>query len=300
MIEELSSEDKAMMAEMKQSDVELGPLVKDDDVAPAEPNLVPVEPEEDKAPVAPVEAPAEPVAPAEKQQRLVPLSELQEERKSRREAQDRLDAILAKLTQEPEQPKKEIPTPEQDPMGNLKAVNEELQELRRFHQEQQNQARNNQAVNSVMQRAIQQEAEFVKETPDYNDAGNFLRNQRQQQLVAMGYDPIAARNAIVQESLQLANSLLAQGKNVAQGIYEIAKSSGYAKKVAPNVADVGDDRIDKIAAGQKANVSLSNANSTQQKTGDLNAKAILAMDDTAFDKFLSKLSKTERQAVLGQ
>lgn len=234
----------------------------------------------------------------EKEKRLVPLSELQEERKERRQAQERLEAIMSAMTQrqEPVVEVKEAPNPDQDPLGALKATNAEVQELRKYRETQEQNARQQQIVNNVMQTAIQQEHEYVKDNPDYNDAGNFLRAQRTGQLEALGYTQQQARQQVIKESLDLAGSLLQQGKNVPQAIHEIAKRSGY-KVAAPVVTE--EARLERVAAGQKANISLSNANGVQQKTGQLDAKAILAMPDDKFTEFLGKLSKTERAAVLG-
>lgn len=294
--EALSTEEQTQMKEMQQAD----------QAAEIAENQVETTPEQVvvETPAVVEQAPVikEQEQTQEKEKRLVPLSELQEERKARRDAQERLDAILSKLTEVPQAPAKEAPNPDQDPIGALKATADEVKELRKFRESQERISQNNQAVQQVMQRAVLQESEFVKITPDYNEAGQFLRNQRTQQLIAIGYSPQQAHQTIIQESLQLANAMLGQGKSVPQAIYDLAKSSGYSKQAAKTVVtgEGEEARLAKIAAGQKANVSLSNANGVQQKTGQLDAKAIINMDDDKFAEFLGKLSKSDRQAVLGQ
>lgn len=291
---ELSSEDKAAMNDMKQQDAALGPMEPKVEEAPQEPAVEQPRVEQPKV----EEAPAEPVV-EEKAKRLVPLSELQEERKERRAAQERLDAIMAKLTQQPEPQivQKPVIDPDQDPMGALKSQAEEIKELRAFRQEQERQAQMYNAAQQTINHSKAQEIEFAKETPDYNEAGNFLRNLRMNQLKAVGYDQERAHRMVAQETLNLANQMIANNKNVASSIYELAKQSGYQRKAAeaPVV-----DKLDRIEAGQRANVSLTNGNGVQQKTGQLDAKAILAMPDDKFEQFLGKLSKSDRQDVLGR
>lgn len=263
----------------------------------------------EKEPVEQVETetPREPVEP-----KMVPLSAVQEERERRKAAEEkarqselnqarldeRIKAINERL-QPPQQPK-EIPDPEKDALGSLKATADEVRELKRYQEQHQAQLKQHAVVNQIMSQASAKEAEFMKDTPDYGDASAFLRNSRFNELVALGQDPFAANNAIVQESLALAASALQQGKNPAEMIYQFAKARGYAKTTSVQSAQPEGDaaKLARIAEGQKANTSLGNAPSTPSKP-PMDGKALLALDDDEFAKFLENLPEKKRANFMG-
>lgn len=292
--QELSKDDSAAMKAMEAETPEI--------VEEAKPESETVEKDTSVEKTDVTEAPEAQEKP-EKQARMIPLSELQEERERRRQAEDRFMKMVERLNPQQQQEEKkspvfEIPDPEKDALGALKATTEAAKQWQAQQQQQAIMVQNQQAVHAVAAQAVAQERDYVKDNPDYTEAGNYLRDFRLKQLQAVGYTPQQAQQAVVNESIALANSMLQQGRSIPQAIHELAKSSGYVKK-SSGVQITDAEKLANIAAGQKANISLSNANGVQQKTGALDAKAILAMPEDKFAEFIGKLSKSERQAMLG-
>ena len=78
------------------------------------------------------------------------------------------------------------------------------------------------------------EAAFVKETPDYYDALNHVRQVRVQQLklMAPGITDQQIAQAIGNEEMNLSMQLARDGRNPITTVYELAKAYGYQKKQA--------------------------------------------------------------------
>jgi hypothetical protein len=289
-MEELSAEEQAQFKEMEKQEAEEKVIL-----------------EKEKE----VEKTAEPEPKPE--QKEVPLAALQEERERRKTAEanarqaelnqarldERLKAINERLA--PPQTSREIPDPEKDALGALKATAEEVRAFREFRENQaQQQQRNNYAMD-VMGRAQNAEAEFMKATPDYGEASVFLKNARADELSILGKSPFEISQILSQEGLLLADAALRQGKNPAEMVYNLAKTKGYNKSQTQVVQaqPEGDaEKLARIAAGQKANTSLGNLNATPPKPA-LSGKDLLAMDDEQFEKWLEKLPMKERAKYLG-
>lgn len=242
----------------------------------------------------------------------VPLAALQEERERRKTAeasarqmelnQARLDErmkIINDHLNPPQQPK-EFPDPEKDALGALKATTEEIKKFREFQANQQNQAQQTAYVQDVMARSAAAENEFIKTSTDYGDASVFLKKSRSDELAAIGMAPHQILQTMQAEGLQLAEAALRQGKNPAELVYTLAKTRGYVKPTAvvQVQAEADADKLARIAAGQKANMSLGNLNATPQKPS-INGKDLLAMDDDQFQTWLEKLPQKERSKFLG-
>lgn len=257
----------------------------------------------------PIDQPKE-TPPEEKK---VALAALHEERERRKTAEatarqleqnqirldERLNMINAKLN--PPAHAKQMPDADKDPLGALKATQEELKAFREFQQRQTEATQQNQYVQDVMTRAAAAEAEYIKKTPDYSEASVFLKKSRASEMASLGMSPLQIQQTMANESVQLADSALRQGKDPAELVYNLASSRGYARttQIVPAQPEGDAEKLAKIAAGQKANMSLGNLNSTPSKPV-MNGKDILAMDDGQFDVWLSKLSTKERAKFLGE
>lgn len=287
-MDDLTAEEKSQMDQMKQQE-------------PAEQEIIKQDKETE------VVSPPEIVEP--EQPKMVPQGALTEERARRKAAEEskrqmemnqaRLDERLKAINERinPPPAAREIPDPEKDALGAVKATAEEVRELKRYQEQHHAQLKQQEFAQQVMRQAAVKEMEFMKETPDYNDAGNFLKQSRLNELMALGQDSFSATQSIVQESLALAASALQQGKNPAEMVYSLAKSRGYAKSTTAQ-PDSDTAKLARIAEGQKANASLGNLPSTPSKP-PLDAKSLLAMPDDEFEAFISKMPEGKRKNFLG-
>ena len=266
------------------------------------------------APDVPVPPAAEPSAPADsssapaKDARMVPIAALHEERERRKELQrqveavtrrtdERLNAIAQKLAPQPEPvAKREMPDPERDTVGAVKMTAEEVKILSDFKRQIETRAAQAQTVQAVLGQASQLEREFVQTTPDYHEAGAFLRTARAQELAALGVDPYRAQQIVAAESVQLAHAALQHGRNPAQVIYTLAKTRGYAGQQQQHVSDDA-AKLARIAKGQEAATSLGAASGAPPaKTG---IEALLALSDGDFAKALDKMSPAQLREHFG-
>lgn len=255
----------------------------------------------------------QPTVQEQTEEKKVSLAALHEERERRKVAEEarrqleqnqiRMDERLKLINERlnpPAQPR-EIPDPDKDALGALKATAEEVKTFREFQQQQQQQMQQNQYVQDVMMRASSHEAEFMKQMPDYGEASVYLKKSRADELSAIGMTPFQIQETLKGESLQLADAAMKQGKNPAEMVYTLAKSRGYARTGAQVVqaqpqADA--EKFAKIAQGQKANTSLGNVGSTPTRP-ELSGKDLLAMSEDQFSSWLEKLKPSERAKFLG-
>lgn len=182
----------------------------------------------------------------------------------------------------------EVPDVNTDPVGHFRAVSElQAKELSGIKAWQQTQEANATAMNNVQQLtriALSHEAEFSKKTPDYQEAANYVRSMRDQELQHMGYSDPAIRHQIIQQdALQIAAQALNGNLNAAEVVYNIAKDRGYAVKAAP-LPKVSPDtkKLATIAAGQKQASPLGEANGSA--LAETSVDALLKMSDADFEK----------------
>lgn len=222
-----------------------------------------------------------------KENTMVPHAALEAERQKRKAAeqrerdreiefakvQERLNVINQaleaqhKAAPKPENTKPEkmeIPDPEKDALGAVKALthnikmteqeNRLLQQAReqreadeKVHQENQKKAETENArIRAELARASSEESEFATRTPDFQDAANHLRAVRRQQLQLMGftdqpqYDPQTYQVVrpsiefmIGQDLLQMARNAQMLNTNAGEFLYNMSKASGYQTKAAP-------------------------------------------------------------------
>lgn len=251
--------------------------------------------------------------------RRVPLSELQEERKKRQKAEENarqreidfakaeermrlIDEAIAAKNRPAPKPVVDI-DPDKDPLGALKATADEVKEFRRFREQQAQAQTVREKVQNVISQAANLETAFASTTPDYNDASNFLKQSRAGELKELGMNDMQIQAHIYNESLQLADAAMRQGKNPAEVVYSLARSRGYAKAAPKTAADaktVTDaEKISMIKQGQEANISLSNASGSSASSNPLTAKQLASMSDKEFSKVLSGLSKEQQHNYFG-
>ena len=245
---------------------------------------------------------------AERQKRKAAEAEVGKAREEAAKLMGRFETIqqaIARSQQpQPEAPA-EIPDINLDPVGHFQAkfaqAEKQLQDVNRWRESQE---ANSTAMNNVaqLQRIAQQhEADFSKTTPDYQDAFQYVRAQRDQELQDMGYADPGVRQQIIQnDALQIAAQALQGNKNAAEVVYKIAKARGYAGKAAataPVVKSPDLQKLTNIAKGQAANTSLGQVGGTSLP--EMTAESIAKMPDAEFEKWLSTNEDTFRKMMGG-
>ena len=238
--------------------------------------------------------------------------ELKAERKRNEENQRKMDERLRLLTEamQPKQPEQtQEPTfldPEKDALGALKLNQKQIQELVEYKKNQENERQINQAREGLRMQAAQLESEFVKVTPDYNEASQYLIQSRGRELEASGMYSIPQINEILRnEAFALAQQAIQNGRNPAESVYAIAKARGYTPKQAQAAADAAAkteteaEKLARIEAGQAASKSIGQAQGAQLSSGlKLDSKTLANMSDDEFAKVYNKLSRNERRNLM--
>ena len=246
-----------------------------------------------------VEAEEEVKEEVKKEKKFVPLEALHEEREKRKELKERLDRQEQRFQElvEKFKPKEDAPVfdSEEDKLRyEQKVLSEQVQEHRKFIEQQNRFSQQQQQEQVIIQTYAQKAKEFAKETPDFSEAYNFLYQSRQAELTAAGY-PLAGdtrrgllplEEYLKREELSLANAALQDEVNPAERVYNIAKARGYVKK-----SEVKTDKLENIEKGIKDNKTLSGATGSSPK--GLTLEALADMDDEDF----SKLSYEEIQKI---
>lgn len=265
------------------------------------------------------EAPEQPeIDPATGKKRMVEYGALHSERERRKAsdaAKQETDKKLAtlmgrfqvleelarpKMQAAPAEAPIEVPDINVDPVGHFQAKDaireRELTELRNWKSAQDKQAEVRTNVTRIQELAQAHEAEFSKVNPDYNEAFTFLRSNRDAELQAMGYVDAGVRNQIINnDALQIAAQALQTNRNAAEAVYNIAKARGWAGKVtpqpipaqpAPVTPHPDAAKLAKIAKGQEANASISQANGSAPPVST--PEMIAKMSDAEFDKWATE------------
>lgn len=202
---------------------------------------------------------------AEKPKETVPLATFLEKTNKLKEALDQKDITLkqfeAKLAAlEAKLPKPEAPAvPDfvEDPKGYvdhqkaevLNAIakaNETATAEGKKAQETAAQAQQQVQLQQLIGTLQQAEAQFVKETPDYYDALQHVRNVRVFQLKEFNPEMTEAdiAHVIRSEELGLAHQLMQAGRNPSQVVYKLAQQYGYQKKAeAPKLPEATNKRL---------------------------------------------------------
>lgn len=119
---------------------------------------------------------------------------------------------------------------ENDPLGYL-MQKEELQEINQLAA--QVQAAEQHAMNAAVQMCQQQEADYRKSHPDYDDAFEYLERSVLNQFVAAGLSPQEAQAQWQQECQEMLAKCVDNGRSIPKSLMTLAKARGYsAKRVA--------------------------------------------------------------------
>lgn len=280
------------------------------------------EPQQTEAPV--TQAAVVETTPPVTEQKMVPHGALHEERERRKAAEQRLvtleertNVLLQKFNAPAPTPAPTaapLPDPEKDPAGFMSGVLQQfggdLQALKGFVQQTQDQQEAARAQATLAARAQAGESEFMSRTPDYMEAVRHLLSVRNNQLFHMGYKDPAERAALLQQEKQAIAARAAElDVNPAEMVYGLAQSIGYQPKAPdatqppatqPPAASAAPaqmteaERLERIKKGQGQAMSLGSTNGTGPVP--LTAQRLLEMTP---DQFAEVMKTAEGRAAMG-
>jgi len=144
------------------------------------------------------------------------------------------------------------------------------------HQEQQFQY--------VAQSVEDYESEFKAQTPDYDDATDYVLDTQRAILVEAGYPAPIAEQQVAAWSVSVAQQALQANKNPAEWAYAMAKRMGYQPKGTGVQAAA--ETLAAMQAGQASAKTLSGGGAAKQ--GGTNLKQIASLEGAAFDSAMEK------------
>jgi hypothetical protein len=265
------------------------------------------------------EAGVEPPAIADKRQGD-PAAALVQERERRREverqaAEDRrkyearFEELLKLVPQPAQQQAPEapaIPDVQTDVVGHIVGTMQQLgasqQQIEREIVEQRQQRQQRQVVATIQQQAAAMETAYRAEHPEYDDAMQYLRDIRAQQLRALGVtDPARIAQQIQADAFDVAVVALREGANPAERLHRFAEASRWTPPAAgapaePAAAAVSDQaaRLSMVQQGQQHARNLGGVRGNGPSP--MTASKLLDMDDDAFLETLKK-SKDARKLM---
>ena len=229
------------------------------------------------------------------QGRQVPLTALQAERAKTSQLQRQFDEMngqmqaLMKMYQ-PQQAGQEqqqdvAPNPEEDPIGAIEWTKRQMETIKQAQEQQTAQQTRTVQEQKLAEICNRNAREFLKETPDYEDAYNHLMQSRISELRLQGLDDESIGSTIRGEEQALAISSLQQNINPAARVYDLAKARGYAGKPQSNPTAI--PKVDPDIEEKKKSASLNTRGNPPK--GAVTDKELANMTGDAFDKNWDKI-----------
>lgn len=239
------------------------------------------------------------------------------EREQRRAAEAKAEQAAAQVAQMQAQMQQlmarmqagqsQIPNPEEDVVGTVKALQAQLQAAQ-HHQAQQAQQRaqidhQTRVAKSIQDKVADFESEFQAEHPDYDEALEHVLDTKEAEFELAGYPKELAQKHAAQWAMNAAAAMLQTGRNPAEAGYALAKRMGFVGKAGvttqsdpaiaatQQAAAASAQKLAQIKDGQSATSRMSGgggANNGYDGTlksivdGNLSGAAL----DAAMDKFL--------------
>lgn len=321
-LDTLSPEEQKLLDQMQADDAASG-------IEEAPPPASPLPPDEPPAPA------EEPPATTEPPKTTVPQEALHAERERRKRAEKELNELKARAaadiavgqerlrllteaasaaTAPPAPAPVQIPDPQTDPLGYVQATTSQLQnQIAQLNERvQKTEGLERQVAEASLQQAQMaelrmwgqgQEADFRAENPDYDNAANHLRTQRETQLRALGYtNPAEINNILAGDITAMAMRARQTGQNFGEMVYRLAAAVGYQKAaaaptpaaaVAPPAAPAAPaapDPAARVAAAQRgAEMAGGLGGAGAAPRGELTPQALANMTEAEFASMYSKL-----------
>lgn len=212
----------------------------------------------------PAEPPAEEAAgddaPAKPPKGFVPHGALHSEREARKAAEERAKQFESRLfellkqqqpapEQKPPEPEP-MPDPIADPEAFSKWQGKQFETLKNQTEQAQKVYAQQQQMEQLRAYAQQAQQAFLAEKPDFLDAHSFLRQSRQRELTAAGYDAQAIAQMVARDEAIIVANAMQRGQNPAAIAYQIAEARGY-RPTAADTGDKGAQALESLAQTQK-------------------------------------------------
>jgi hypothetical protein len=278
-----------------------------EDAPPLAEPAAPAPPAETEIATPPVSEPTAAESP-ETKTKTVPHAALHEERALRKAAEKRAQLLeertnlMLQHLQQGRAPEGApgLPVPpsyEQDREGHLRRTldiqNAALHKLLSEQAERHATGTAQVEVNQLYNRAAAGELEFARANPDYGDAMAFLAGTNDRFLTAQGYAPPHRAILLQQQKLAVARKALAEDRNPAEVLYEMAQAIGWRKpSAAPPAASA--ERLSAVERGQRQGATLSQVRGAGPQP--LTAQRLLEMSDSEFARVIAT---PEGRALLG-
>lgn len=242
----------------------------------------------------------------ERERRKQTETELQNTRLEMARASERLavlnDIIAAGETQaKPQQTVEDDvpPDPEVDIFAHVKWQQKKIAELEQYRAQQSEQQQQARLASEVQNFYRNDAMNFMKETPDFADAYQYVANSFANELRAKGFDDQTIRAQMMNEEASIAYQCKQRGASPAKVIYEMAKARGWqgSNAAAPKPATNAASKLDTIAKGQKSTASLSGAGGGGAE--GLTIEALANMSEEEFIAVSAKLGKSKMRQLLG-
>ena len=165
---------------------------------------------------------------------FVPHQAMHAERMKRQELERRLEQLESQQTPADEPPK--YVDPLEDPEGYRKYDEYHRNKVMETVQRQQQTVQQQQVMQQRASTAAAAEAEFVKTTPDYHQAAQFIHQARINQLQSMGYGPGEIQRQMMIDANNLFDAGQQSGINPARLLYMQAQEAGYVNSTGQTQA----------------------------------------------------------------
>lgn len=234
---------------------------------------------------------------AERERRKQAQRELEEIRTKYSTLEERIATINEQIARQNQAP---TPTFEENPdeyfRHQLEQTGKSVEELKAEMSKSSEAEQHRLAQQQLAQSIMAAEAEFRRESPDYDDAVNFLREARAREYAIWGIDdPSEINLRLYGEALQLAEHARQAGMSPAQLAYNLASARGYRKAAAQQVGDDASKKLEKVKKGQESSKSLSSRGGEGEPV--LDAEALANMSD---EEFALAMKRGVWSKVIGQ
>ena len=228
------------------------------------------------------------------------LHEARQRGKEDRERADRMEKMFQRLMEDRQQPKQgakdaEIPAYDVDPLGHTKGLLDravrELQEIKGAHQERTKQEEQYAQTQQKLSQYANAVSTFKRQTPDYDEAFQFLNDVRDKELAVFIEDPNERAERLQYEEGVIAGRAMAQGKSPAQIFYDLAKHRGFGAKLAQE-----ENKIERLQKGQQAAKSLGGGKAPE---GEMSLDRLTKLADEDPEEFDKQWRIMQRKGMLG-
>ncbi len=191
------------------------------------------------------------------------------------------------------------PDPEVDIFAYVKWQAEQIKKLEGEHKTQAQQRENARLATEVQTYYRNDALAFVKETPDFADAYQYVAQSYANEMRARGLNDQQIQQQLMAEESAIAYQSMLRKTSPARTIYEMAKARGWSAK-GPQPSNVQPAAQQKIATIQKAqNVTATLSGAGTSGGEGLTAEALANMSEEEFAAVSARIGKNKMRQLLG-